>query len=181
MFDKSILSAVLLFGSALTCIAQEDSSSKPIELEALKATVGVWDAEFEVWPEGPGSTSIKFKGVETNRAHGEYWIASDLDSEFMGQTMRVHCIVGYDLDRKKLVGTVVDDGPYAASMTGEYDEQSKTVRWMTEAKDASGNRIVQKTEITHESTDERVLVLSVPAGDGDDFTKFMQIRFARRK
>ncbi len=181
MFIKSALSTTLVFGLALSCIAQEKTKSKPIELEVLKASIGVWDAEIEIWPQGPDSPSIKLKGVETNRPYGEYWLASDFDSEFMGQTMKVHSIVGYDLDQKKMVGTVIDHGPYAASMTGDYDPESKTVSWMTEAKDLNGRPMVQKTLMTQESADERVLVLSVPGKDKDEFTKFMQIRFVRRK
>lgn len=93
MLIRSTLTTALMFGLALSCLAQEKPESKPIELEVLKASIGVWDAEIEVWPQGPDSTSIKFKGVETNRPYGEYWIASDFDSEFMGQTMKVHSIV----------------------------------------------------------------------------------------
>ncbi len=181
MLIKSTLPTALIFCLALPCIAQEKPKSNPIELEVLKASIGVWDAEIDVWPEGPDSSSIKFKGVETNRPYGEYWIASDFDSEFMGQTMKIHSIVGYDLDQKKLVGTIIDHGPYAARMTGDYDVKSKTVRWKTEAKDTNGKPMVQKTLITQESADERVLVLSVPGKDKDEFTKFMQIRFVRRK
>jgi len=181
MLIKPALSTALLFGLTLSCIAQDKPESKPSELEVLKDSIGVWDAEIEVWPEGPDSSSIKFKGVETNRPYGEYWIASDFDSEFMGQTMKVHSIVGYDLDQKKMVGTVVDHGPYAASMTGDYDQKSKTVRWKTKVKDANGKPIVQKTLITQTSANERVLVLSVPGEKKDDFTKFMQIRFVKRK
>ena len=172
---------VLVFGSALSCVAQDEPKSKPIELEVLKASIGTWDAEIEIWPEGPDSSSIKFKGVETNRPYGEYWIASDFDSEFMGQTMRVHSIVGYDLDEKKLLGTVIDHGPYAASMTGDYDEEAKTVHWNTQAKDPSGKPMVQKTSITQKTADERVLVLMVPGDKKGEFTKFMQIRFVKRK
>ena len=181
MFIKSALPTALLIAIALSCIAWEKPKSKPIELEILKAYVGVWDAEIEVWPKGPDSPSIKFNGVETNRSYGEYWIASDFDSEFNGETMRVHSIVGYDLDQKEMVGTVIDHGPYAASMTGEYEKESKTVRWKTEAKDANGKPMVQKTLVIQKNADERVLVLSVPGKQKNDFTKFMQIRFVKRK
>ena len=181
MLIKSTLATALIFGLALCCVAQEKPMSKPIELEVLKASLGVWDAEIEVWPEGPDSSSIKFKGVETNRPYGEYWIASDFDSEFEGQTMKVHSIVGYDLDKQKMVGKVIDHGPYAATLTGDYDQKSKTVHWMTEAKEPSGKPIVQKTLITQQSADDRRLVLMVPGQKKDDYVKFMQIRFRRRK
>ena len=129
----------------------------------------------------PDSPSIKFKGVETNLPYGDYWIASNFDSEYMGQTVKVHSIVGYDLDQERMVGTIIDHGPYAASMTGDYDKESKTVHWTTQAKAPNGKPMVQKTLITQESADERLLVLSVPGKQKDDFTKFMQIRFVKRK
>jgi len=83
MLRKFAFTTVLIFGAALFCVAQEAPDSTPVELEVLKASIGVWDAEIEVWPEGLDSPSITFKGVETNRPYGEYWIASDFDSEFM--------------------------------------------------------------------------------------------------
>jgi hypothetical protein len=181
MLIKSVLPTVLIFCFALPCIAQEKPKSNPIELEVLKASIGVWDAEIEVWPEGPDSPSLKFKGVETNRPYGEYWISSDFDSEYMGQTMMVHSIIGYDQDKKKMVGTVIDHGPYAASMNGDYDKDSRTVRWNTEAKDPNGKLMVQRTLVTQKSADERMLVLSVPGKQENDFAKFMQIRFVKRK
>ncbi len=181
MLTKYVLAAALIFSVALSCIAQETPTSTPIELEVLKAYIGVWDAEIEVWPAGLDSPSTTFKGVETNRPYGEYWIASDFDSEFMGQTMRVHSIVGYDLDEKKMVGTIIDHGPYAATMTGDYDVKSKTVHWMTDAKDANGKPMVQKTLLTQKNANERVLVLMVPGGENSEFTKFMQIKFVKQK
>ena len=181
MLMKPALSIVLTFSLTPFCAAQEKPKAKPVELELLKESIGVWDAEIEVWPQGPDSDSIKSKGVETNRAYGEYWIASDFDSQFGGQTVRVHSIVGYDLDQKKLVGKVIDHGPYAASMTGEYDRKSKTLTWVTKAKYPNGKVMVQKTSHTQKNADERVLVLMVPGNEKDELTKFMQIRFVKRR
>ncbi len=66
-------------------------------------------------------------------------------------------------------------------MTGEYHKESNTVSWMTKAKDPQGKKMVQKTMVTQKHADERVLVLLVPGKQKSDFTKFMQIRFVRRK
>ncbi|MGK0187481.1 MAG: hypothetical protein ACI9R3_003269 [Verrucomicrobiales bacterium] len=119
--------------------------------------------------------------METNRSFGEYWIASDFDSEFMGTSSSVHSIIGYDLDEGKLVGKVIDEGPYAASMIGEYNEESKTIHWTTRVKTPEGKPIVQKTQVTQKSADERVLVLSMANQQKDEFIKSMQIRLVRRK
>lgn len=182
MVNRSTLVVAVIFNSAFFCIAQENPKSPlPVELGVLSASIGVWDAEIEVWPQGLEAASIKFKGVETNRPYGKHWIASDFDSEFMGETIKVHSIVGYDLDRKKLVGMVIDHGPYSASMTGDYDEESKTVRWKTEAKTPGGKPMVQQTLVTQKTADERLLVLSVPDDQKNEFRKFMQIKFVKRK
>jgi len=166
---------------AFPCRAETGSQTMPIELQALKASIGVWDAEVEVWPEGPDSPSITFKGVETNRPYGEHWIASDFDSEYAGETTRVHSIVGYDLDRGKLVGKVIDHGPYAAQLVGEFDSDSKTVHWTTEVKDTDGKPIVHKTSVTQKSADERVLLLCIPSEEDNSLIKCMEIKFVRRK
>ncbi len=181
MLTHPTLAAAFVLGLATACLAQDKAAPKPAELEVLKASVGVWDAQIEVWPQGPDAPSIKFKGVETNRAFGEHWIASDFVFEYQGQTMKLHSIVGYDLDQKKLVGKVIDHGPYAATMTGQYDAASKTVTWVTKAKHANGKPMVQRTTVTHKSADERVLVLRMPNAEKDGHTKFMQIKFVRRK
>ncbi|MDA1013517.1 MAG: DUF1579 family protein [Planctomycetota bacterium] len=178
---KLTFSMIFVCGLPLCCIAEEKPKSNPIELEVLKASLGIWDAEIEVWPQGLDAASIKFNGVETVRPYGKHWISADFDSEFMGQTMKILSIVGYDLDQKKLVGTVIDHGPYLARMTGDYDEKSKTVRWKTEAKAADGTPMVQNTSVTQKNANERVLVLSVPGEDKNSFTKFMQITFVKRK
>ena len=187
--NHSALLRWTLLPSLLLCLAfpgiaqdkQKNPKSAPSELQFLKDSIGVWDAEIEVWPQGADSPSIKFKGLETNSAFGEHWMASDFVSEYGGQTMKVHSIVGYDLDEKKLIGRVIDQGPYAAKMTGEYDAKSKTVQWTTNVKDPAGKPVVQKTSITQKSADERVLVLSVPGKEKGAFIKFMQISYARRK
>lgn len=175
------LIASLQVAAALSSHAQEPGAAKPIELDLLKGYVGVWDAEIEVWPAGPEAPSIKFNGVEKNRPYGQHWISSDFDSEYGGQVIKVHSIVGYDLDKQKMFGMIIDDGPYAATMTGEYDPESKAVTWMTAAKTPDGQPMVQKTLVTHMGADERVLVLSTPGDEQGKFKKFMQIRFVRRK
>ena len=178
---KLVLTAALALVLAGACVAQEEAPSKPVELEVLKASLGVWDAEVEVWSAGPDAPTTKFKGVETNSACGEHWIASEFESDYNGQTMKVHAIIGYDLDQKKLIGTMVDHGPYAAKMTGGYDPETKTVAWTTLAKDFDGTPMVQKTTLVQKSADERELVMKVPGKEGEEPTKFMHIKFTKRK
>ena len=181
MCTNVLRASAIVLVLAMSTDGEEATKSNAIEVELLKTYIGVWDADIEVWPAGLDSPSTRFKGVETNRAYGEYWIASDFDSEYMGQVMKVHSIVGYDLDTKKFVGKVIDHGPYAATMTGDYDEETQTVTWMTKVKDANGKPIVQRTQVTNQENGERVLILMVPDKEKDSFVKFMQIKFVKRK
>ena len=180
MLTKLILLVTLIFVFSSASLAQEDSEAKPSELGLLKSYIGVWDATIKVWSAGLDSPPIEFTAVETNRAYGEHWIASDFDSEYMGQIVTVHSIVGYDLDQEKMVGMVIDHGPYSASMLGDYDDEAKTVTWITKAKDVNGNPMTQRTLVTQTSPEERNLVLVVPGAEGEDYVKFMQIHFVKR-
>lgn len=182
---KLALVPLLLFG--LTHVgrteekaAAEAGEGKPVELGVVKAAIGVWDAKIEVWAAGLEADPIVMTAVETNVAHGEYWLASDFESEFQGETIAVHSIMGYDLDEKRLVGKVIDHGPYAAKMTGDYDEKSKTVTWITHVKDPSGKPIVQKTLVTQKNENERELVLMKEGKGAGEFVKFMQIKYVKR-
>ena len=167
----------LLLCIPATAFAEEQ---KPVELEALKAHIGVWDAEIKVWASGPDADPLTFKGVETIRAYGEYWIVSDFDSEMNGQTMRVHSVIGYDLDKGKLVGTQVDHGPYAATLTGAYNKEKKAVQWMIDGKDLMGNAMSQDAVAKLESEDVRTLEMHVPGAYGKK-VKYMHIRYVKRK
>ena len=175
----ALVTAVVLLGNSAR--AEDKEKSKPVELELIKASIGVWDAACEVWPQGRDKESVKFKGVETNRAFGEYWLASDFESEFMGQVSKVHSIVGYDLNQGKLVGKIIDHAPYMATMTGDYDQKAKTITWTTKVKTSSGKPMEQKTTVTLKSADKRLLVLSMLNQNTKKFSEFMRITYTRRK
>lgn len=170
---------MILLGLSLPCAAQENDN-KPAELEFLKGIVGVWDAEAEVWPQGLSKPSVKFPSVETIEASGEYWLVSKMVSEFGGQKVKVHSFVGYDLDKKKLVGTIIDQGPYAAKMSGEYDKDAKSVTWLVEGRGPDGKPAQQKTVMKQISETERELTAYMPSGEKDEFTKIMVIQFTKR-
>lgn len=170
---KLLLAAALFLSLAVTSSAQEEAAD-PAELAILQATVGTWDCHIKVWPQGPDAEALEFKGVETNRASGKHWIVSEFESEFAGQKMRVHSLVGYDIDKKALVGNMVDEGPYAATMTGKYDEKTKTIAWVTKGKMPNGEPLVQNTKVTYKDG-ERHLTMIMGG------KKFMEIRYVKRK
>ncbi|MEM9080009.1 MAG: DUF1579 family protein [Verrucomicrobiota bacterium] len=175
---RSLLGSILLF--ALPAQSEESKPEVLPELQALKDSLGVWKAKISVWPQGLDNPPFTFEGLETNRAFGSHWLSSDFEFYPQGQTMRIHSIVGYDLEKEQLVGTVIDHGPYAASLSGKWDEKSSTVSWTVHGKNPDGSPIVQHTTITHKSPTERVLVLRVPKKNGEGTMKSMEIVFTKQ-
>ncbi|MEM7456265.1 MAG: DUF1579 family protein [Planctomycetota bacterium] len=187
LFSCSIVFAIALIS---VCNGQEETAPEVpgiaamedvAELEVIRDSIGVWDAVIKVWPMGPDGQEFEFEGVETNRPYGEHWMASDFDSVFQGQRTSVHSIVGYDLNKKQLFGFVVDAGPYAATMTGEYDADTKTVQWTTNAQQIDGSPMVQHTTLTKISDTERKLVLAMPAEEGGEAVTVMEIMYTKRE
>jgi len=181
MFSKLTSYGILALALFSPAYAQEKEATEPAELEILKSTVGTWDAAIKVWPAGLDAEAVTMKAVETNEAHGKHWLSSDFISEFQGQKMKVHTIVGYDLDQKKLVGTIIDHGPYAATMAGEFDEKTKTIHWTTKAKTLDGQPMIQKSSVTYKSDGVRHLIMRMKNPSDGEFTKFMEIMYTKRK
>jgi hypothetical protein len=53
VFPAKFACMVILFlMQTFPVLAEKKEKAKPAELEVLKASVGVWDAKIEVWPQG---------------------------------------------------------------------------------------------------------------------------------
>ena len=76
------------------------------EHEWLKQFVGEWDTEAEVLME-PGKPPVKMKGTESARLVGGFWLISELKGECFGVPMTGIMTVGYDVQKKKYVGTFI--------------------------------------------------------------------------
>ena len=181
MFSKFTLFTTLTVSLLLPTQAQEKENDISSELQILSDGVGTWDCAITVWPAGLDADPLTMKGVETNEAFGKHWISSGFTSEFQGQKVKVHTLVGYDLDLKKFVGTVIDHGPYAAKMKGKFDKETKTIHWTTQAKTPDGQPMIQKTSVTHKSATERHLIMKMKNPANGEFTKFMEITYTKRK
>lgn len=177
----TLLTLLAILSLLIPVHAQEKERDLSTELQILSDTVGTWDCAITVWPAGLEAAPITMKGVETNEAFGNHWLSSGFSSEFQGQEMKVHTIVGYDLDLKKFVGTVIDHGPYAAKMKGKFDKETKTIHWTTQAKTPDGQPMIQKTSVTHTSATERHLVMKMQNPSTGKFGKFMEINYTKRK
>jgi hypothetical protein len=118
---------------ATSAMAQPPSAAPPTkEHEWLAQFVGEWDSESEAVA-GPGQPAIKCKGAMTSKKLGGFWVVNDLTGNMMGTEMHGLQTIGYDPEKKKYIGTWVDN------MMGHM--------WKYEgAVDSSGKKLVLEAE-----------------------------------
>ena len=106
----------------MTLSAQEmPEMPKPLkEHEWLKKFVGDWESTSEM--QMPGQKEIiKGTGTESAKMLGGFWVVANGSGEMMGATMHYQMTVGYDPQKKKYIGTMID------SMMGKMWQYEGTV------------------------------------------------------
>lgn len=130
---SGLIALALLLASTSLILAQAPSFPSPQkEHEWLAQFVGDWDSESE-GTAGPGQPPMKCKGTMTSKKLGAFWIVNDLKGDMMGTEMQGLQTIGYDPDKKKYVGTWVDN------MMGHLWKYEGTV-------DASGKKLVLEAD-----------------------------------
>lgn len=113
--------------SVMTLSAQQmPEMPKPQkEHEWLKKFEGEWTttSEFHM----PGAPEpMKSSGTESAKMLGGFWVVSKGSCEMMGTTMSFSLTVGYDAEKKKYVGTMIDSMmPKMWKYEGSVDESGK--------------------------------------------------------
>jgi hypothetical protein len=169
------ITAILLIGGA---VAQEPPKPGP-EHAILKQDAGTWDATVETRmdPNGEFSTS---KGVENNKLIcGGLWIVQEFKGEFGGQTFEGHGVAGYDLNKKKYVGSWVDSMSSVMYQTeSTYDPEKKVATGSMEGYEG-GNLHKMRSTMEYKSDGTRVFSMFAPGPDNKDFL-MMKITYKRR-
>lgn len=149
------------------------------EHAVLSADVGTWDAVVEMFP-APGAPAMTSKGIEVNTLMGGMWLVSDFKSEMMGAPFQGHGVTGYDLVKKKYVGTWVDT--MSAGMTtleATYDPVKKTMTGIMEGPDMSGKMMRMREVVERPDDQTRVFSMYAIGPDGKD-TLSMRITYKKR-
>ncbi|MFK7736818.1 MAG: DUF1579 domain-containing protein [Pirellulaceae bacterium] len=180
---RSTLAIALLFvvASAGVSKAQEGMPEMPKptkEHELLKKEVGDWKAEMRAWM-GPGEPVVS-AGREHNEMVGGFWCLSKFEGSFAGQPFLGTATLGYNAAEKVYTGSWVDSvTPERMSMTGTYDEKSKTMTWKTESVGPDGEPVVGKMTVVYKDEDTRSMTMFNPAGPGGEMMKVMEIDYSR--
>jgi len=159
-----------LLSSAPLTLAQELPQMPPPakEHEWLKQFVGEWESEFEAIPQ-PGQAPVKGKSTDTVRGLGGFWVVSEGKGEMMGMPFLNVLTLGYDPDKKKYVGTWVDNmSSYLWSYVGTVDPTGKILTLETEGpcpyRPGKNSKFREVTEF--KSKDHRVFTSSIQQDDG---------------
>jgi hypothetical protein len=154
---------VLLGGLALGRAQDGPPMPKPEkEHQWLHHLVGEWDAEGECVMD-PSKPPVKFKGTESGRTVGGFWIQLENKGEFLGAPFTGILSLGYDPEKKQYIGTWIDSMSSTLwHYTGTVDASGKVLTLETEGPcpQEPGKRIRMRDVTELKGHDHKVLTSS---------------------
>lgn len=164
--------------------AEPSRAGKAHELFARDA--GTWDCEVKMFFKGPDAPAAEFKGVEVNRLLGGGLYMQTTFEYGMGQrgAFEGHSLMGYDPRTKRYVGTWVDNQTSVPSqVSGEYDENTKTLTVHSTVVDGRGRELKSKQVTTwlDDSRKRLKIFLVVEAAGKESQIKLMEMLGTKRK
>ncbi|HMO12873.1 MAG TPA: DUF1579 domain-containing protein [Pirellulaceae bacterium] len=167
--------ALLLFMG--TSQAQQ---SAPEAMKAFQWEVGTWNAEIRMYGDPEGQPEIS-KGTETIFMLGDMWLISHFKGEMMGMKFEGSSQMSFNPQTKKYTGTWVDSmSPYAMSLEGTWDEQTKTLTQVGTGMDESGNEMKMKMTNVHNDDGSRLFTMYMQDPGGNEM-KAMEIHYTKAK
>lgn len=150
------------------------------EHEVLKEGVGTWDyvMKFKMGPDAPEQ---EVKGVETITMLGEFWNIFDIKTDnMMGMKWHGHGTLGYDADKKKYIGTFIENmGPHR--MLGEGTMEGKVLTMIWDGIDHETGKPGKMKEVSErKDKDNGTMVMTKIGADGKESPMF-SITYTRKK
>ncbi|WP_292445549.1 DUF1579 domain-containing protein [Methylibium sp.] len=149
----------------------------------LDRLVGEWTSESEAACE-PGAAPQKFKGTESVRALGGYWVLCEGRAEMPGgETGTMLLTLGYDPQAARYTGTWV--GSMMSHLwiytNGSLDAAGKVLTLESQGPSFSGDGTLAtyRDVIEIKSPDHRMLTSHV-LGDDGEWTQFMTANYHRK-
>jgi hypothetical protein len=151
------------------------ANSPPVagpEHKVLTKDVGIWDAEITI--RMPGAPPQQSHGVSKNRLICDgLWLVMDFKNETTG--FEGHGVFGYDLQKKKYVGTWVDPmRSFLAPMEGTWDAATKTMTFVVD------HPPMKWRETTQTVDDATLLYRIFMAPPGQPEAEVMTVTYRRR-
>jgi hypothetical protein len=148
------------------------------EHQWLQQFVGEWTFEM-----GPDQPAMKMTGTETVRSLGGFWTLGEGKCEMMGQKMSTVLTLGYDVQKKRYVGTWVDSMTSTLwNYTGSVDAAGKVLTLDTEGPDFTnpGKTCKFREVIELKAKNHKTFSSSMQGEDGK-WTTFMTANYRRKE
>lgn len=177
----SFLGCCLLVVLAIQASAQPPAPTPQKEHAWLKQFVGEWESESEGTM--PGQPPMKCKGTMSSKMLGEFWVVSNLTGNMGSMTMNGLQTIGYDSEKKKYVGTWVDNMMnHLWKYEGTVDDSGKKLTLEADGPSFTQPGKTGKYRDAYEfkSTDHIYMTSSMLTDDGKWVT-FMTAQVKRKK
>jgi hypothetical protein len=177
-----MLALCATFFISFISLSQIRADEKTAVTDWLKKFVGEWDSEGE-GVMGPGQPTVKCKGTAKVKPLGSNWVVADQTNEVTGIKITAMMQLGYDPEKKKIVGTWVDSMQSNLWVyTGKIDATGKILTLEAEGPSLTDPKVVSKYQDIYEikSDDDIVLTSQVQSSDGK-WMKFMSGNLKRVK
>lgn len=172
--------SLMLLAVASTAVAQGPIAPTE-EHEALRREAGVWKATMKMWAMPEQAEPMVMQAKETNTLLGPFWLLSEFEGQFAGNSFTGRAQLGYDPVAKEYVGTWIDTmTPYLATMKGQYDPESDSLTMISKGRDPATGEIATTTNVT-KFIDENTKTFTMYQGDAadQDAWKMMEIEYQR--
>ncbi len=156
-------------------------STPGAEHKKLEGFVGTWDTTTKMWME-PGAVPQESTGTSENKmVLGGRFLEQNYEGTMMGQPFTGKGYTGYDIYKKRYVGTWMDSMGTAVLLTTGTADPSGKMTLTGEMDDyMTGKTANLKTTITTVDNDHHVFEMWAPDQAGKMF-KMLEIHYARKK
>jgi hypothetical protein len=163
--------------------AQIPDMPKPAkEHEWLKKFVGEWETEGEA-SMGPGIPAVKCKGTQKTRLLGSFWVVSEPSMDMQGMKMQAVQTIGYDLKKKKYIGTWIDGlTDYLWTYEGDVDATGRILSLEADGPNMMKPEKMARFRDAYEfKSDDHIVQTSSMKGDDGKWVTFMTGTLKKKK
>lgn len=179
MAMRKLIATMILALVGSTCWAQEAPPEPTAQHKILAKEVGKWEGVMKMYMD-PSSPPMEMPVSETNvLLDGGLWLLSEFEAgPFKGRGQ-----FGYDPDKKKFVGTWLDNQTMSMSiMEGTYDEKTGEFTYHSSMKNpATGADTPTKQVSKFVNENQREFVMYMQNADGKTWDKSMEISYKKKK
>lgn len=182
-----VLPAAALFLRAAPDEKKEEMPKPTKEHEWLRQLEGTWAGEVDMLldpmnPAKPPEKPIRSKVTESTTLLGGWWALAVVKSEMMGQPFEGRGQYGYDVEKKKYVGTWIDSMmPHLWEYEGSLDASGKVLTLEAMGPDCVNPGAMAKFRDVHQIVDKDTRRMSSAVQREGKWMPIMRIELKRTK